>query len=67
MGLILIFTIVTLSILSSELPIQQFGFDQPNVAILYFPFVLLPAFVVPLVIISHLASLRQLIREGKGK
>ncbi len=59
-SLVLILTIVTLSVLSLPFPIQQLGLDQPNVAVLYFPFIWLPGVIVPFVIFSHLASLRQL-------
>lgn len=56
--LILVFTIVVIAILSSPLPIQQFGFDQPNIGVQYFPFNWLPSVVVPLVILAHLSSIR---------
>ena len=35
--------------------------DIPNQAVLHFPFILLPAIIVPIVIFSHLASIYQLI------
>lgn len=44
---------------------QKIAFDQPNVAVLYFPYVWLPSFIVPLVIFSHLAAIRILIRDIK--
>jgi len=50
-------------ILSAELPFQQFGFDQPNRAITYFPFILLPAVIVPVVIWTHLSDILKLWRE----
>ena len=62
LGLILIFTIITISILSAQTPLQQFGFDQPNIAVLYFPYSWLPAYVVPIVVFSHLASIRKLLK-----
>ena len=52
-------------ILSADLPIQQFGFEQPNRAVLYFPFVLLPAVIVPIVIYTHLTELILLLKERK--
>ena len=58
LGLLLF--IVINAILSTPTPVQQFAFDQPNVAIFYFPFVLLPALVVPIILFAHLASLRRL-------
>jgi len=53
--------IVTNAFLSVPSPVQKFGFDQPNIAVLYFPFSLLPAFIVPVVFFSHLVSIRQLL------
>lgn len=57
----LLINIVVNAVLSVPTPFQQFAFEQPNIAILYFPFVLLPSFLVPLVFLSHLASIRQLL------
>lgn len=62
-GLILISIILFVGILSAELPIQQFAFDQPNRALTYFPFILLPAIVVPIVIYTHLTDIIKLRRE----
>jgi hypothetical protein len=64
--LILLFT-VSNAILSAPLPFQQFAFDQPTIAVFYFPFVWLPGIVVPLVIFSHLISIRLLLKEGRHK
>ncbi len=58
----LLFNIVGIAILSAPFPFQQFGLDQPNIAVLYFPFNWLPTVVVPLVLLSHLASIRQLVK-----
>lgn len=57
----LLFNIVIHAILSAPLPFQQLAFDQPNVAVLYFPYVWLPAFIVPAVLLAHLAAIRQLL------
>jgi hypothetical protein len=59
-GLALLANIVITAILSIEGPIQRFGFDQPNRAVLYFPYIWLPAVIVPIVLFSHLASLYKL-------
>ncbi len=61
--LALLANIVINAILSSPFPLQQFAFDQPNIAILYFPFSWLPTFVVPVVLFCHLASIRQLLKK----
>lgn len=57
LGLVMVSFIVVLSILSSPLPIQQLAFEQPNVAVLQFPFVYLPAVVVPIVYVAHILGL----------
>ena len=59
-GLALVIFILFNGILSSELPFQQFGFEQPNIGINYFPFVLLPATIVPIVIWTHLSDIIKL-------
>ncbi len=64
-GLGFIFFILINGILSAELPFQQFGFEQPNRAINYFPFILLPATIVPLVIWTHLSDIINLRQEIK--
>jgi hypothetical protein len=63
----LLINIVASAALSVPTAFQKFAFDQPNVAILYFPFVWLPACVVPLVLLSHLAALRQLLSPANKK
>lgn len=59
MGLTLLILIVLLAVLSAPSPVQLFGDNQPNVALLSFPFTLLPAIVVPLIFISHLLGINQ--------
>jgi hypothetical protein len=59
-GLLFIINIVTIAILSAPTPFQQFAFHQPNVAILSFPNTLLPAFLVPVAVLSHVLSIKKL-------
>jgi len=59
----LLINIIVNGMLSAPTPFQQFGFDQPNIAVLHFPFMFLPACIVPIILFSHLATLRQLIRN----
>jgi hypothetical protein len=61
--LILLANIVINALLSAPLPFQQFAFEQPNVAILYFPFNLLPSVVVPLVLFAHLVAIRRIMKK----
>lgn len=60
----LLINIVFYGILSVPSPFQQFAFDQPNIALLHFPFVWLPSVVVPLVLFSHLVSIRRLAQRA---
>jgi hypothetical protein len=62
--LLLVLNITINAVLSLSTPFQRFAFEQPNIAVLYFPFNWLPAFIVPVVIFSHLATIRQLIRKN---
>lgn len=55
--------VVINAILSAPFSFQQFAFDQPNIAVLYFPFVWLPSFIVMLVLLSHLVAIRQLLKK----
>lgn len=57
---LLLLNIVINALLSAPFPFQQFAFDQPNIAVLYFPFVWLPGFIVPVVLFSHLVLIRRL-------
>ena len=48
-ALCLLIIIVGLALLSAPTPLQRLAFEQPNVAVVQFPFVWLPVFVVPVV------------------
>jgi hypothetical protein len=63
-GLGLLLNIIVNAVLSVPFPIQQFAFDQPNIAILYFPFLWLPGFVVPCVLFAHLVSIKKLLKPS---
>jgi hypothetical protein len=60
--LLLLANVVITAVLSAPFPFQKFGFDQPNIALFYFPFIWLPCFIVPAVLFAHLATLRRLIK-----
>lgn len=57
----LLINIVLNALFSAPTPVQKFAFDQPNIAILYFPFSWLPTFIVPIVLLGHLISIKQLL------
>jgi len=63
LGLALILFVFVNGILSSELPIQMLGFEQPTKAPNYFPFILLPATIVPIVIYSHITDIIKLWKD----
>ena len=63
LGLILLANIVTIAALSTKSPMQQLNFDAPNRGVLLFPYIWLPAIIVPIVLFAHLASLWKLVRE----
>ena len=56
-SLLLLGIIVAIALLSAPSPFQQISRDQPNLAISLFPYTLLPALLVPLVLLSQLLLL----------
>ncbi len=64
-ALILLFNIVWHAVFSVPTPFQRYGFNQPNLGVLYFPFIWLPAFIVPAVFAAHVWSLRELLVREK--
>ncbi len=58
-GLGFLFNIVGIALMSSPGPFHIINLDQPNVAVLNFPFAWLPCFIVPTVLFAHLASIRK--------
>ena len=63
--LLLLLNVVINAVLSAPFTFQQFAFDQPNVAILYFPFSWLPGFIVPIILFTHLVSIRRILLTQK--
>lgn len=63
----LLFMIARHAIFSVPSSFQKFGFDQPNIAILHFPYTWLPSCIVPMVLFSHLAMIRKLILSGTSE
>jgi phosphoglycerol transferase MdoB-like AlkP superfamily enzyme len=60
-GLLFLGNIVFYALFSSPSSFQKFAFDQPNIAVLRFPFPWLPTFIVPLVLFAHLAVIRRVL------
>jgi hypothetical protein len=61
--LALLLNVVIIAVLTAPSRFQQLAFDQPNIALLYFPFEWLPSFIVPIVLFSHLATIRQILHN----
>jgi len=61
--ILLLLNVVRIAALSLPARFHQFGFEQPNIAVGYFPFLLLPSCLVPLVLFSNLAAIRQLMAK----
>ena len=59
--ILLLLNVVSSAILSLPARFNNFGFEQPNIAVGYFPFLLLPAVLVPMVLFANAASIRQLL------
>mgnify|MGYP000274169553 FL=1 len=55
----LLVAIIVNAILSVESPLQTQAFDQPNKAILYFPYIWLACYIVPVVMFSHLVAIKR--------
>lgn len=62
-GLVLLFNIVVNALLAAPTPLQQLALDQPNIAVLYFPFIWLGVFIVPVAYLAHIISIKRLLRE----
>jgi hypothetical protein len=58
----LLINIVVNAFFSAPFPFQKFAFEQPNIAVLNFPFSWLPTFIVPIVLFAQLISIRQLLK-----
>lgn len=61
--LIILFNTVYHGILSAPGPFQAFAFDQPNIAVLKYPYIWLPSVLVPLVYYAHFISIVKIINE----
>ncbi len=57
----LLFNIILTAVFSVTSPFQLLAIKQPNIGMLYFPFMWLPGFIVPLVFFSHLICIRKLL------
>jgi hypothetical protein len=63
--LLLLLNVVITAVFALPTPFQKISFEQPNVAILYFPFNLLPTLVVPAVLFAHFVAIRRHWQQPK--
>jgi hypothetical protein len=64
-GILLLGFVFVIALLSAPFPFQTLSFEQPNKGLLYFPFSWLPTFIVPIVMLGHMISVRQLMTSKK--
>jgi hypothetical protein len=64
-AVLLLLNVVIPAILAAPSVLQRIAFDQPNVAILKAPFIWLPGFVVPVVLLSHCITIARLIKSRR--
>jgi hypothetical protein len=62
-GLASLINIATVAILSMPTPLRHFMNDPPNTLLTHFPFIYLPAVLVPAGYIAHMLSIRQLLQR----
>ncbi|MEL6270961.1 MAG: hypothetical protein AAFU54_28830 [Chloroflexota bacterium] len=60
-SLALLINVVTIGLLSAPTPLQQIAFDQPNQAVNFFPYNWLVTFIVPIVFVNHILSIKRLL------
>lgn len=65
LGLALLANVISIAVMSVPSPLQQLNLDQPLIAVLHFPYIWLPALIVPIVLFAHLASLWKLFAGKK--
>ena len=63
-GLLLLFNIVTIAVLSMPTPFRQFMNEPANTIVAQFPFIYLPGVLVVLAFAFHIFSLRQLLTKS---
>lgn len=65
--ILLLLSVVSSAVLSLPARYQNFGFETPNIAIGYFPFLLLPSILVPLALFANATSIYKIIKNKLDK
>ena len=63
LAFVLVVNIIYRAIASTPYFFDAASFEYPNIAVFYFPYVLLPAFIVPSILFSHLVSFYRLLTD----
>ena len=63
LSILLLLNIIITALISTPTVFQQIAFEQPNLAMFRFPFLLLPGIIVPLVLVSNIAGFVILSRQ----
>lgn len=63
LALVFLLSVVTNAVLSLPTKFQKLSFDVPNIAVLYFPFIWLPSFIVMLALFSHLVMIKRILTK----
>ena len=66
-GMLLLVNILVIAVLSMPTPIRHFMNEPANTIVARFPFILLPAVLVPLAYTLHIFSLRQLLGKHESR
>jgi membrane protein YdbS with pleckstrin-like domain len=66
LGLISVLAVVIRGIGAVPSPMQKWDFTQPNYAVMHFPFIWLPAVIVPIVIFTHINAIRKIILKKEN-
>ena len=64
-GLLLVTNIFLIAFLSTPSPMRQFFNEPANTLVAYFPFVWIPACIVPFAYLMHVLSIKQLLQGNK--
>ena len=66
-GLLLLTNIFITAILSTPGPLRKFLNEPANTIIAYFPYIWIPALIVPFAYLMHVLSLKQLLKGHEDK
>ena len=64
-GLLLVTNIFLVAMLSTPSPMRQFFNEPAKTLVAYFPFVWIPAFIVPFAYLMHVLSIKQLLKSNE--